>query len=252
MEPHGLAVDGAGNIYFADAWAHRVRKVDMASGLISTVAGTGVSGYNGDGVQASNATLSFPTGVACDVLGNLYISESWSHRVRKVDAKSGLISTVAGTGSGSYNGDGKLATTATLGSPYGVAVGVAGNIYIADTWNYRIRKVVIQPVVAGRCFVAPNVVDFSRGPAKVTIGVKDAKPGGTVEFTLYNQAGMPVLKIREKAVVGGNGAAAVSFDGMDGGKPLPSGIYYVVASGAVSARAKMLVWTRYVSSLGGK
>ncbi|XID94937.1 S-layer homology domain-containing protein [Paenibacillaceae bacterium WGS1546] len=137
--PFGVAIDSSGNLYIADYQNNRIRKVD-ASGTISTVAGTGIPGYSGDGGQATSATLSNPMGVAVDDSGNLYISDTANGRIRKVDA-SGTISTVAGTGEYGYSGDGGPATSAQLSSPNGVATDSDGNLYIADHSNHRIRKV---------------------------------------------------------------------------------------------------------------
>lgn len=138
-QPLGLALDAAGNLYIADFGNSRVRKVSPG-GAISTVAGTNSSGYAGDGGPATNAELSEPFGVAVDGAGNLYISEFGNSRVRKVSA-DGTITTVAGTGSTTYGGDGGPATNAALKGPEGVALDAAGNLYIADTGNHRIRQV---------------------------------------------------------------------------------------------------------------
>ena len=138
--PYGVAVDSAGNIYIADTSNHRIRKVDT-SGNISTVAGNGTGGYSGDGILATSAELYDPMGVAVDSAGNIYIADSGNNRVRKVDASTGYISTVAGNGTGGYSVDGILATSAELYNPTGVAVDSVGNIYIADSYNNRVRKV---------------------------------------------------------------------------------------------------------------
>ena len=137
--PSGVAVDGAGNLYIADSWNARIRKVDSA-GVISTVAGTGSFGFGGDGGPAVDARLFYPQGVAVDGAGNLFIADSLNERIRKVDS-AGVISTVAGTGVFGFGGDGGPAVDARLFSPQGVAVDGAGNLFIADSGNHRIRKV---------------------------------------------------------------------------------------------------------------
>ncbi len=143
--PGGVAVDSAGNIYIADTFNHRIRRVDT-SGNISTAAGVGVAGYNGDGRAAATAQLNYPYGVAVDGAGNIYIADTDNHRIRRVDAATGNISTAAGDGTvpdedDDNIGDGGAATAAQLNNPYDVAVDSDGNLYIADTQNNRIRKV---------------------------------------------------------------------------------------------------------------
>ena len=141
--PSGVATDGAGNVYISDWGNQRIRKVDT-SGVITTFAGTGVSGLGGDGGPAVSALIANPTAVATDSAGNIYITDRGSHRIRKVDT-TGTITTLAGTGSygssGGFSGDGGPAASAQLNDPYGVAVDAAGNVYIGDTGNHRIRKV---------------------------------------------------------------------------------------------------------------
>ncbi|MCM3038592.1 S-layer homology domain-containing protein [Paenibacillus motobuensis] len=137
--PEGVAVDSSGNLYIADKGNHRIRKVDT-SGTISTVAGTGDRGYSGDGGDATSAQLNSPFGVAVDHNGNLYISDTFNHRIRKVDA-AGKISTIAGTDGPGYWGDGVPAISALFNQPIGIAVDSSGNVYISDRSNDRIRKV---------------------------------------------------------------------------------------------------------------
>jgi RHS repeat-associated protein len=137
----GVAVDSAGNIYIADFHNQRIRKVTVSTGDISTVAGNGTAGYSGDGGSAISAELQGPSGVALDSAGNIYIADEQNNRIRKVTVSTGYISTVAGTGTAGYSGDGGAAISAKLNVPYGVAVDSAGNIYIADEGNNRIRKV---------------------------------------------------------------------------------------------------------------
>jgi len=123
--------------YFADYDNNRIRKVTAATGIITTVAGSGVQGFNGDGGRATNASLNHPQGVAVDASGNLYISDT--ARVRKVAAATGIITTIAGDGSLAFAGDGGTATNASFSPPSNLAVDSLGNVYVADTDNHRIR-----------------------------------------------------------------------------------------------------------------
>ena len=143
--PQGLAVDAAGNLYVADTGNHRVRKV-ATNGTISTVAGTGTAGSGGDGSAAGSAQLNVPLAVAVDAAGNLYIAEFGGNRVRKV-AANGNIGTFAGNGITGFAGDGGQAASARLFGPRGVAVDSAGNVYIADTANNRVRQVAPNGVI---------------------------------------------------------------------------------------------------------
>ena len=145
--PRGVAVDNAGNIYISDRSNNRIRKVD-ADGIITTYAGNGESGYSGDDGAATSAKINFPYSLATDSNGNLYISDAYNHIIRKVDS-SGKISTVAGTPESSgYSGDGGAATSAQLNSPLGVDLDSNGNIYIADIYNDRIRKVDTNGIIS--------------------------------------------------------------------------------------------------------
>jgi len=147
--PYGVAVDTAGNIYFSDSLNHMVRKVST-SGTITRIAGTGAQGFQGDGGNAVDARLNLPTGLTVDAAGNVYVADTQNHRIRKIGT-DGKISTVAGTSQSYYSGDGGLATDSPLNYPEGVAVDSAGNIYIGDTFNHRVRKVTagIISTVAG-------------------------------------------------------------------------------------------------------
>ncbi len=141
----GIDIDSSGNIYFSDIGNLRVRKV-TPSGIISTVAGTGAAGFSGDGGPATAAQINYGEAVTVDHSGNLYIPEFAGNRVRKVDI-SGIISTIVGTGSQGYSGDGGPATAAELHTPTGVGLDSHGNIYIADILNHRIRKVAVAPII---------------------------------------------------------------------------------------------------------
>jgi len=141
--PMGLAVDASGNIYIADGLNQQIRKVDT-SGKITLFAGAGIAAQAlGDGGPAVNASIQFDAphaGIAFDKAGDMYIADFLHNRIRKIDT-NGIITTFAGTGTKSFSGDGGPATSATLSSPRGVAVDSAGNVYIADTFNGRVRKV---------------------------------------------------------------------------------------------------------------
>ena len=142
-EPYAVAADASGNVYIVDAHNNRVRKV-AANGVITTVAGNGSLGFGGDGGPATSAPLPFSTsgisgGLAVDAAGNLYITDSNNNRIRKVTS-GGIISTIAGTGSPGSNGDGGAALSATMDQPIGLALGPAGSLLFADTFNNRFRK----------------------------------------------------------------------------------------------------------------
>jgi streptogramin lyase len=139
--PYGVFVDQSGRIYIADTNNHAIRKVD-STGIITTVAGTGtVSGFNGDGGQASSAQLKNPRGVHVDQSGRIYIADTTNQAIRMIDT-TGIISTVAGTGTVSgYSGDGGQTSNANLNGPNGVHVDQSSRIYIADSFNQAIRMV---------------------------------------------------------------------------------------------------------------
>jgi cysteine-rich repeat protein len=144
--PQGLAADGRGRIFIADASNHRIRRIDEDGSMI-TIAGTGTSGDTGDGGAATSAELFAPGGVAVDGLGRVFVSDTSNHRLRMIDV-TGMIVTIAGTGEPGYNGDGLPASLAKLDSPSGVAVDGLGRIYVADTGNHVIRRIDIDGTIA--------------------------------------------------------------------------------------------------------
>lgn len=141
--PARLSIDGAGNLFFSDPGQDRVRRVDSA-GTISTVAGTGTFGFSGDGGPAAEAQVDFPEGVAVDGPGNLYLADRFNNRVRRVDSQAGIIETIVGSQEVGFSGDGGPASVATLVTPIGVAFDSAGNLYIAELENPRVRRVSVN------------------------------------------------------------------------------------------------------------
>jgi sugar lactone lactonase YvrE len=140
-DPESIAIDSAGDLFITDSANYRVREVSASTGLISTVAGTGVAGYNGDGISPTTAELNFPDRIAVDANGDLFIADSDNFRVREVNATTHLIATVAGTGIRGYNGDGIAATSAELGNVTGIAIDAAGDLFISDKQNNRVLEV---------------------------------------------------------------------------------------------------------------
>jgi sugar lactone lactonase YvrE len=139
--PTALALDPANNLYVADTGNHRIRRIDATTGLIATIAGTGTQGFSGDTGPATSAAIDSPIGLALDSANNLYLADTHNHRIRRIDANTGLIATIAGTGALGFSGDTAPATTATLALPHGLTIDANGNLYLADTANHRIRRI---------------------------------------------------------------------------------------------------------------
>ncbi len=145
--PSGVYVNGSA-VYVADSGNNRIRQFTVG-GPISTIAGNGTATFSGDGGTATAASLNAPSGICVDSAGNVYIADTTNNRIRKITASTGLISTIAGTGAGSFSGDGSSSTAASLNSPNGVFVDSAGNVYIADSGNNRIRKLLSKLAFSG-------------------------------------------------------------------------------------------------------
>lgn len=140
-QPFGVEIGPDGALYICEVSNHRVRRLDLKTGQLTTVAGNGTKGYSGDGGPATEATLNEPYEVRFDRQGNMFFVEMQNHVVRRVDAKTGIISTVAGTGKPGFSGDDGLATRAQFRVPHSIALDARGNLFIADIGNHRIRRV---------------------------------------------------------------------------------------------------------------
>lgn len=140
-QPFGLEFGPDGALFICEVGQHRVRRLDLKAGRLTTVAGAGGKGYAGDGGPAQDALLNEPYEVRFDRAGNMYFVEMQNHLVRRVDRESGIISTVAGTGKPGFDGDGGPATAATLRTPHSIAFDRHGRLLIADIGNHRVRRV---------------------------------------------------------------------------------------------------------------
>jgi len=212
--PRVLVVDAGGNLYIGEWEGYRVRRVS-AGGTITTIAG-GRHGFSGDGGPAVNASMTYPGGLAVDVAGNLYLGDADNHRIRKISA-NGIISTVAGGAGGGFCGDGGAATAACLYTPWGVAVDTAGNLYIADLNNKRIRRVSPAGIIST---VAGNgVAGFSGDGGSATLASLNRPVGVAVDTggNLYiaDHRNNRVRKVSPGGTittVAGNGVAGFSGD----------------------------------------
>ena len=234
--PSNVTVDPAGNVYIASYLGFRVRKVDT-NGIISTVAGNGTKGYTGDGGPATAASIGYTSGLAVDGAGNVYIADNGAHRVRKV-AASGAISTVAGTGTLGFAGDGGLATAAQLHYPNGLAVDAQGNLFIADTYNGRARKVAPDGTISTFAHLGFMLALTSDGAGGLFVGgygeVHRVTPQGTVKVAGtgvegWSGDGGPALNAQFEGITG------LAFDGTDLfiGDALNARIRRVASAGSV-------------------
>jgi uncharacterized protein (TIGR03437 family) len=214
--PRGIVSDPAGNVYFCDFSNNRVRKIST-TGAITTVAGTGVAGYNGDSIQGTSARLSSPYRVAMDTAGNLYIADPGNNRIRKL-APNGIITTVAGNGNSNFTGDGGPAISASLSYAEDAVIDVYGNMFIADSGNNIIRKVDLNGVITTVAGTGRAAYSGDGGPATqatlnlpVSIAVD---PAGDIYIS--DQGNNVVRKVDTNGMmstVAGNGNVGFAGDG---------------------------------------
>src|SRR6185437_15235310 len=184
------------NLYLADMHNHRIRKVSAATGMITTMAGA-TAGFGGDLGAASAARLMLPRGLSLDGAGNLYVADSANHRIRRIDAVTGTITTIAGDGMQNFSGDGGPATAASLDSPRATTVSAAGLVTLADTANQRVRQLDAQATpnihtVAGLSSTPINVLSLTApdtlvyGSGELTATLASSTATGSITFTLLD------------------------------------------------------------------
>ena len=213
--PYGVAVDGNGNVYIADEYNNRIRKVS-AAGIITTVAGNGTAGYSGDGDTATLAELNHPVGVAVDGSGNVYVVDGQNQCIRKVSV-TGIITTIAGNGTSGYSGDGGPATAAELWYPIAVAVDVSDNVYIADYGSNRIRKVSAAGIIT--TIAGNGTAGYSGDGGAATsaelynpVGVAVDGSGNVYESEVNNNRIRKVSAAGIITTIAGNGTAGFGGD----------------------------------------
>ena len=219
--PYGMVSDPAGDLYIADAANNRIRKVDT-NGIITTVAGSGFGFPVGDGGAATNAGLNGPLALALDAAGNLFIADTTNNRIRKVDT-NGIITTIAGKNFSGFSGDGGLATNANLYHPSGVVLDGAGNLYVADSANHRIRKVGTNGIIttaAGGGYMSGGYGGYG-GDGGTAIGSGLNSPSalafdGSGNLYIADTGNARIRKVDAYGIittVAGNGTSGFSGDG---------------------------------------
>lgn len=218
--PYSVSLDIFGNLFVSDEHNYRLRKIS-ASGIITTVAGTGVSGSTGDGGPATAALFDQPDGIVADA-GSLYIADYSNNRIRKVDLPTGIVTNAAGTGIAGFSGDGAAATAATLNGPTGVALDIQGNVYISDFVNNRIRRININnrvPLFTGGHLQLMTICENAIAvPIDYLLPVIDSDIGQTETWSLLSAPW--------------HGSAVVTYTTTStGGVLTPSGLSYTPSAG---------------------
>ncbi len=201
--PTALAINSAGDVFFADSRVHLIRRIDHATSLVTTVAGNGAQGYAGDGGAATAASLDAPEGLAIDAAGNLYLSDTHNHRVRRVDGKTGVITTVAGTGQAGFAGDSGAGATAEVRLPRGLALDSSGNLLMVDSQNHRIRR--LDAVSGQMSTIAGDGTQAFAGDGGLAVAASLNSPRAVA----FNATSLPTLSDSGNARIRQVDAAAV-------------------------------------------
>jgi hypothetical protein len=253
--PKGVFVDAAGNIFIVDSDVGRIRKVDT-SGNITTIAGTGVVGYSGDGAAATLAQLSYPEDIFVDGTGNVFIADLNNHVIRKIDT-SGNISTIAGDGTNGFSGDGAAATLARMQSPASVFVDATGNVFIADSQDRRVRKVDTAGDIST---IAGNGSPTSGDGGPATLAGVDSPSGVYVSGTaeIYIASGERVRKVDTSGDIStfagggvGDGGAATNAPLFDPNTVLVDGSGNLFIPDRVHSRVRKVDSSGDISTVAG-
>lgn len=260
--PTCLATDRAGNVYINDQFNHSVRRVSP-SGVITTVAGNGAFGYSGDGIAATAASMALNWGIATDATGNLYITDQTYHRVRMVNA-SGIITTIAGNGTFGYSGDGGPAMLAQMRSPLGIATDPAGNVYVGDFYNFRIRKIATDGTISTYAGNGTNGYSGDGGPAvnaqlSYVFGLATDAAGNLYICDATNNCIRKVSTDGIITTVAGNGTTGYNGDGIAATAASlwhPLGVYALATGGLLISdyknnRVRRVSATGTISTIAG-
>ena len=234
--PYGMAMGPDGGLYFCDLDNQRIRRLDLKTKKLTTVAGNGEKGYQGDGGLAKDASLNMPHEVRFDAKGNLYIAERDNHVIRKVDMKTGIISTVAGTGARGFSGDGGPGVRAQLNQPHSILFDRDGTLLICDIGNQRIRRLHLDTGIietyagTGEAAVTPEGAPVRGTPLKGPRTLAMARNG---DLYLALREGNAIVRIDAKTQtlhrVAGTGKAGYTGDGgpaLDATLGGPKGLAY--------------------------
>ena len=243
-QPFGVEVGPDGSLYVTEVQNHRVMRVDLKSGNLTTIAGCGRKGYSGDGGKATEAELNEPYEVRFDKHGNMFFVEMQNHIIRRVDAKSGIIRTIAGTGKPGYGGDGGPALEAQFSRPHSIALDNRGGLYVADIGNHRIRRIdlttgLVESIAGTGGKQAPKHGQTAKGSAVVgpralfidgdTMWVALREGHSVWTLSLESGTWSHVAGTGEKGFGGdGEPAANAKFNGPKGIAVGPAGNVYVV------------------------
>lgn len=228
-----MAVNSAGDLYLSDTHNHRIRKVDAATGIITTIAGTGSPGFSGDSIPAATAALALPHGLSIDSIGNLYIADTENHRIRRIDATTGTITTFAGNGTQAFSGDKGPATAAALDSPRAITALPTGLVTLADTGNQRIRQLDAEPIpvistiaglspTIGGTLILTASSNIVYGSGQLTATLVSTTATGSITFALLNSNTAGSTPVGTALLT----ANTADFDTSN----LPAGFYTFIAS----------------------